>query len=75
MSDPAKKQAPTSKEWWEIIPEAWVVSEGQDWEGCYEHFGPFFTEAEAKAFAAKKQAKQPRNGVLVYSVWPLSKPR
>ena len=48
----------------------WIVAEGQDWEGDYEHIGPFDSEAEATEYAThKQQAHNSKHGGNGYLKW------
>lgn len=47
----------------------WIVAEGQDWEGDYEHIGPFDSEAEATEYAARQQRRHDQKYSKPYLKW------
>lgn len=49
----------------------WIVSQGADYEGCFEHIGPFDTEDEARKFAERCQDQK---RVYKYWYWELEPP-
>jgi hypothetical protein len=47
----------------------WIAIQGQDWEGDYNHVGPFDTQIEAETFCARQRRMEAERGMGKVLKW------